>query len=66
VQPQYPTDQQPPIIVQNAVNVGVGRTGHSLSFHVFMFFITGGLWLFIAPFPAARRRGGGNNTVNFR
>ncbi len=64
----YPAPQpQPPapIIVQNAVNVG-GRQGHSVLFHVFMFFITGGLWMFIGPFFALRRRGGANNRVNFR
>lgn len=57
----------PPIIVQNAINVGTHKHKRSFGFHVFMLFITGGLWLFIGPFLAYRRRGGGaNNTVNFR
>lgn len=64
----YPAAQpQPsaPIIVQNAVNVG-DRQGHPFGFHVFMISITGGLWMFIAPFLALRRRGGASNRVNFR
>ena len=52
------------IIVQNAVNVG-DRQGHSFGFHVFMFLMAGGLWMF-APFLALRGRRGANSRVNFR
>ncbi|WP_422734178.1 hypothetical protein ACN26Y_02470 [Micromonospora sp. WMMD558] len=52
--------QQPTIIVQNAVNIG-GRRRRGLGFHIFMFFITGGLWLFIAPFLAMRKSGASNS-----
>lgn len=58
----------PPIIIQNAVNVGGQPRGHGFLFHVSMFFITAGLWLFIGPVLAWRRRGrsGANNIVTFR
>jgi hypothetical protein len=61
VQPQPPA----PIVIQNAVNVGA-RQGHSFLFHICMFLITGGLWIFIAPILAMRRSNGANNRVTLR